>query len=135
MYVNLFGAASHFTALPLKFYLKKFSFPIYFLFYLTINLICFNFVHFIFLNILLNIISSISPPHPNGVVSSQKQQQSDLILSMAEKYPTVREVEMPSNDVHQITIPSTDAGTSGIFKFFIKHFIINFSNLWRSLTN
>uniref|UniRef100_A0A1I8AYI6 Bromo domain-containing protein n=1 Tax=Meloidogyne hapla TaxID=6305 RepID=A0A1I8AYI6_MELHA len=58
--------------------------------------------------------NSVSPP-PNGVISSQKQQQSELILSMAEKYPTVQEVEMPSNDSQQTTtshFPSADAGSS-----------------------
>nr|CAD2159007.1 unnamed protein product [Meloidogyne enterolobii] len=56
--------------------------------------------------------NSVSPSHPNGFVSSQKQQRG---LSMAEKYPTVSEVEMPSNDIQPTTasrIPSTVPGTS-----------------------
>jgi len=71
--------------------------------------------------------NSVSPIHPNGFVSSQKQQQRDL--SMAEKYPTVSEVEMPSNDIQPTTtsrIPSTDAGTSGFTLIFAFIFLFLF---------
>ncbi|KAF7639894.1 hypothetical protein Mgra_00000815 [Meloidogyne graminicola] len=59
--------------------------------------------------------NSMSLPHSNGVVASQKHKQSDFLLFMAEKYPTVHEVEMPSNDTQQIPasiLSSVNASTS-----------------------
>ena len=48
---------------------------------------------------------------------------------MAEKYPTVSEVEMPSNDIQPTTasrIPSTVPGTSGFTLIFAFIFLFLF---------